>query len=62
MATNGTVIFIARNKVVMRKLIKIEKLPHDFAQFSQFLKNIYRNNLNIFFLENFQTLDLFNIA
>lgn len=61
--SDGNVIFTIRNKVVRRNLAEILKLPHSAAQFSDPSKDqvdFDRANLDRFFMDNFQTPDLFN--
>jgi len=63
--SDGTVIFTIRNRVARKRLAEITILPHSGANFShpsESPPNFDRANLDIFFLENFQTPDLFNIG
>jgi hypothetical protein len=55
--TSGTVIFATRNRVNRRHLSEIEKFPHQIFDISN---QFNRQNLDIFFSDNLQTLDLFN--
>lgn len=62
---DGIVIFTIRNKVVRKDLAEIQKLPNSFAKFQQLSQNkvnFEKTNLDIFFLNNFQAPDLFNIG
>jgi len=61
--TDGIVVFTIRNEVVRKALVEIKKFPHSLAQFAQPSQkpvDFDRTNLDIFFLKNLQTPDLFN--
>ena len=53
------VIFPWKHKLVKEKLSVIEKLPHRFGRLSE---NLGLENIERFFTENYQSLNLFNLG